>query len=147
MPLAVGDEFPDVELTDQRGAPMRLRGAGRPLLVVFFPAAFTPVCTGEWHALMTDDLDVDIVGISCDPVATLRHYAMTEGIAFPLLSDFWPHGEVARACDAFIEQRGIAGRTTYLVGSDGRIAAVWVHDPTVARDSMEYRAAIAALAG
>ena len=63
--------------------------------------------------------DTEVLAISCDPVYTLRTFADTDGLNFPLLSDFWPHGEVARAYDVFDEARGCPQRSSYVIDTDG----------------------------
>lgn len=145
--VSVGDPAPAFQLRDQGGATFDLDDVAGPVLITFFPAAFTPVCTGEWQALAESGLAdrVRIVGISCDPVASLRAYAVAEGIGFTLLSDFWPHGRVARAYGAFLDERGIATRASFLLDADKAVRAVWAHDPARARDVRDYLDAVDAL--
>ncbi|GMA84751.1 hypothetical protein GCM10025868_00010 [Angustibacter aerolatus] len=70
------------------------------MLLVFFPFAFSGICTTEACAFR-DDLstyqndDVQVLAISCDPVTALRAWSEAQGYEFPLLSDFWPHGAVS----------------------------------------------------
>ena len=97
-----GRRAPDFELRDQHGQRVRLssfRGS-RPVVLVFFPSAFSPVCSSELSTLREswpelDRPDVELVAVSCDPMFTLRAYSDREGIEFPMLTDFWPHGEVS----------------------------------------------------
>ena len=127
--LPDGSEAPDFELRDQHGTPVRLssfRGA-RDAVLVFYPYAFSRVCTGELTALrdawpQLDRDDVAVLGLSCDPMFSLRGYSDAEGIGFPLLSDFWPHGAVAQAYGVFDETSGTPGRSSYVVDPEGRIA-------------------------
>jgi peroxiredoxin len=128
--LELGRTVPDVELRDQHGQQVRLgvdRGVhrgGRPLVVMFYPYAFSRVCTDELRG-MRDSLPAfeaagaQVVAISCDPVFTLRAFADAEGVTFPLLSDFWPHGAVARAFGVFDAERGCAERSSFVVDSAG----------------------------
>lgn len=113
-PLAVGERAPDFVLTDQYGGEISLttmRADGKHVLVVFFPFAFSGICAGE---LAEIQLDIDafsneriaVVGISCDPMYSLKTWAAHEGYRFPLLSDFWPHGEVASAYGVLDTERG-----------------------------------------
>jgi mycoredoxin-dependent peroxiredoxin len=155
--LPVGSPTSVVRLHDQFGAdvvvggeedlgdldrPIAIRG---PLVVVFFPAAFTSVCTGELRALRDDGLnsmgphDDSLVAISCDSFLTLRAFADTEKIDYPLLSDFWPHGAAASAFDAFDADLGTARRTTYVIDHDGVVR--WSQERGLgdARDIAEIR--------
>jgi mycoredoxin-dependent peroxiredoxin len=152
MPIAVGDEAPDFALKDQHGRTVRLadlRGR-KAALVVFYPWAFTGVCGGELHAMQVElgalvSDDVELVTVSTDSMYALRAFADTEGFTFPLLSDFWPHGAVARAYGVLHEDIGIALRGTFLVDRDGVVRWTVVNDIGDARDVEDYRRAIAAL--
>ena len=127
--LALGASAPDFSLRDQFGQDVTLssyRGT-KAVAILFYPYAFSGVCTGEM-AGVRDRLaefmtfDTDVLAISCDPMFALRAFADADGLNFPLLSDFWPHGEVARAYDVFDEQTGAARRSSYVVDREGRIA-------------------------
>ncbi|WP_413452800.1 redoxin domain-containing protein [Georgenia phoenicis] len=146
---AVADRAPVLELPDTHGTPVRVGGARtRPQLVVFLPFAFSRVCGGELRALVEEPLTgVDVVAVTCDPVFTLRAWGEEEGVGFPLLSDFWPHGRAARAFGAFDDASGAPQRVTFLIDDDGAVA--WsVRTPGgVARSVADYRAAVAALTG
>jgi peroxiredoxin len=148
---AVGSVAPDFSLRDQHGATTSLSALrGRAALVVFYPFAFSGVCTGELTGLR-DVLDsfcndaVQLLAVSCDPVFSLRAWADEQGFEFPLLSDFWPHGAVASAYGVFDEGAGRADRGTFLVDASGVVRWSVVYDPGQARDLDAYRAAIAAL--
>ena len=95
---------PDFALRDQNGVEVSLSAltADKNVVVVFYPFAFSGICTGELDEIrdhlerfVSDDLQV--VCVSCDPMFTLRAWADIQGYFFPLLSDYWPHGEVTRA--------------------------------------------------
>jgi peroxiredoxin len=152
MPIAVGDDAPDFALTDQHGRTVRLadlRGR-KSALVVFYPWAFTGVCGGELHAMQAalDALvsdDVELVTVSTDSMYALRAFADREGFTFPLLSDFWPHGAVARAYGVLHEDIGIALRGTFLVDRDGIVRWTVLNGIADARDVEDYKRAIAAL--
>lgn len=126
--LRIGDPAPDFTLRDQFGQDVSLsayRGS-KAVAILFYPAAFSGVCTGEMAGIrdrlaefMT--FDTDVLAISCDPMFSLRAFADADGLNFPLLSDFWPHGEVARAYDVFDERTGAARRSSYVVDRDGAI--------------------------
>ena len=65
--------------------------------------------------------DTEVLAISCDPVYSLRAFADQDGLNFPLLSDFWPHGEVTRAYDVFDERKGCPRRSSYVIDKDGMV--------------------------
>ncbi len=149
MPVGIGDHAPDFVLRDQHGADVKLSGfAGdRNLVVMFYPYAFTGVCTGELRVLR-DELarfeaaDTTVLAISCDPMFALRVFAEQERLDFPLLSDFWPHGAVARAYDVFDEERGCALRGTFVVDRAGVVAWSVVNAIPDARDVADYLQAV-----
>ncbi len=151
-PLAVGSPAPGFALADQNGHPVELASfRGRTnVLLVFYPFAFSGICTGELGAIR-DDLGsyesevVQTLAISCDPMFTLRAWADREGYFFPLLSDFWPHGAVASAYGVFDDTRGMAVRGSFLIDRAGVIAWTQVNDPGRARDFAGYREALASL--
>ena len=152
-PLEAGDAAPDFTLRDQFGQDVTLssyRGQ-KALALVFYPAAFSGVCTGEMAGIrerlaefMT--FDSDVLAISCDPLFALRAFADADGINFPLLSDFWPHGSVSRAYGVFDEDAGQALRSSYVVDKEGVIS--WsVHSPMAdGRDLDEHLRQLAAVA-
>jgi mycoredoxin-dependent peroxiredoxin len=124
----VGAQAPDFALRDQHGVEVCLGDlrAASSVVLIFFPFAFTAVCTGELRALRErlPELTADgavILGISCDPMFALRVFAEQEQLPFPLLSDFWPHGAVARAYSVFDEERGCAVRGTFVVDRAGTV--------------------------
>ncbi|PRY63764.1 peroxiredoxin (alkyl hydroperoxide reductase subunit C) [Knoellia remsis] len=148
--LAVGERAPEFTLRDQNGADVSLadfRG-DKSVLLVFYPWAFSGICTGELTEIR-DDLgafvsdDVQVLTISCDAMFSLRAYADREGYFFPLLSDFWPHGEVARAYGVFDEQAGVALRGTFLVDPEGIVRWSLVTGIGERRDFSGYHAALA----
>ena len=150
-PPQVGEQAPDFELADQHGQAVRLRGLrGQVVVVVFFPHAFTPTCTGELCAIRDEGSafgrdDLVTLAVSCDPGAALKAFAAAQRIDYPLLSDFWPHGEVSRRYGVFFPPRGFATRATFLVDRDGVVRWSVVNGPGDARSTDDYRAALAAL--
>lgn len=124
-PPDVGAPAPAFVLRDQHGADVaRDAAGGGATLLVFFPFAFSGVCTGELRGLQEvagelGDLGVRVVGVSCDPVFALRAFADSDGLTFPLVSDFWPHGEVARAYGVLDEARGCPRRSSFLLDAEG----------------------------
>ncbi len=152
--LPVGAPAPELGLRDQHGREVTLASyAGeRAVVLVFYPWAFSRVCTGELDALRDrwadlDRPDVAVLGLSCDPMFSLRAFAEADDLPFPLLSDFWPHGAVATAYGVFDAERGCPRRSTFVVGRDGRVA--WsVHNAIgEARDVEEYLAVLDGLRG
>jgi len=151
-PLDVGAAAPPFRLRNQYGETVALedfRGE-KHVLVVFFPFAFSGICTGEFREIRDrlEDFegdDVQVLGISCDPMESIRAWADAEGYFFPLLSDFWPHGETARAYGVFWEETGFALRGTFLVDRDGVVRWGLLNGPGEPRDFAGYRAALAAL--
>src|SRR5680860_787793 len=97
---AVGEQAPDFTLRDQHGQDVTLSEVVRagPALIVFYPFAFSRICTAELRTLRDElasftDAGVQVLAVSCDPTYALKAYGAAEGIGFPLLSDFWPHGQ------------------------------------------------------
>jgi peroxiredoxin (alkyl hydroperoxide reductase subunit C) len=116
--------------------------------VVFYPLAFSGICTGELDQLR-DDLaefaDVQVLAISVDSVYTLKAWSDQQGYDFPLLSDFWPHGKVAQDYGVFNDEAGLANRGTFLVDIDGVIRFAEMNQPGEARDQTVWKQALAAL--
>ena len=152
MAVEVGQEAPDFELNDQHGTPVRLssfRGA-KNVVLVFYPLAFSGVCSGELCALrdefpeVTRD-DVELLTVSVDSTFTHRAWADKEGFEFGLLSDFWPHGGVAKAYGVLNEDKGIATRGTFVIDKSGVVQWLVVNPIPQARDIADYQKALAAL--
>lgn len=148
----VGDLAPDFTLTDTHGEPVALSQLrGTPVVVVFFPFAFSGICTGELCELRDniatfDDAGVRLLAVSCDSMFALRAWREREGYAFDLLSDFWPHGAVARRYGVFDAESGLALRGSFLIDADGVIRWAVRHPRGQARDLAGYQAALALLA-
>ncbi|QHY95306.1 Putative peroxiredoxin [Streptomyces sp. S4.7] len=175
--IPVGSQAPDFALKDNHGRTVRLfdlrggqgadggvvggpdggvdgaqdsDGDGRNVVLVFYPFAFTGVCTGELHALR-DQLpsfvndDTQLLAVSTDSIHTLRIFAEQEDLEFPLLSDFWPHGETSRAYGIFDEEKGCALRGTFVIDKRGVVRWSVVNGLPDARDLDEYVKALAAL--
>ena len=152
MSVDVGDEAPDFELQDQDRQPVRLSSfRGRKnVVVVFYPMSFTPTCQGELCAIRDslvdfDSDDVQTLAISCDSSAAHKRWAEEQGYRFPLLADFWPHGEAARAYGVFDDSLGLALRGTFIVDKAGTVAYKVVNAIPNARDLEEYKAVLAEL--
>ena len=150
--IAVGTEAPDFELRDNNAQTHKLssfRGQ-KNVVLVFYPFAFTGVCTGEMCAIRDDveslqNDDTQVFAISCDTVASLRVFAEREGLNYPLLSDFWPHGAVARAYGVFNETLGAADRGTFVIDKQGLVRWTVRNAVPDARDLADYQKALAEL--
>jgi peroxiredoxin len=146
--LDVGAPAPDFSLRNQHGELVELGGfAGRNLVMVFYPWAFSRVCSGELAEIRDNlaDLQSDssaVVAISCDAMFSLRVFADRDGLTFPLLSDFWPHGAVARRYGVFNEELGSSARATYIVDRDGIVRWQVANAIGEARDLDTYRRAL-----
>jgi peroxiredoxin len=151
MSLSVGDVAPEFSLPDQDKQVVSLADLrGRPVLVVFYPFAFSGICTGELCQLRDElasytEAGVQVVAISTDPTFSLKAFREKEGFEFPLLSDFWPHGDTARAYDVFNDKAGMALRGTFLVDADGTVAFAEVNQPGDARAQSGWKDAVAGL--
>lgn len=152
MALQAGSIAPNFTLTDQHGEELALSELVEesPVALVFFPLAFSGTCTNELCELrdnleIFDDAKVRLIGISVDSTFSLKAWAAAEGYEFSIVSDFWPHGAVAREYGVFIEERGIATRATLLIGEGRRVIASFENAPGEARDLGVYREALAAI--
>ena len=152
MAVEVGQQAPDFELKDQHGTPVRLssfRGA-KNVVLVFYPLAFSGTCTSELCAIRDDFPevtrdDVELLTVSVDSGFALRAWSDAERFAFSLLSDFWPHGDVAKLYGVFDSDRGLAIRGTFIIDKDGVVRWKVVNPIPQARDLAEYSKALAAL--
>jgi len=149
---AVGEPAPDFELVNQFGEPVRLSSfRGQNVVLVFYPFAFSGVCTGELceirdNLAVFEDARATVLAVSVDSKFSLRAYAEKEGYGFDLLADFWPHGAVASTYGVFDPEIGMAGRGTFIIDAVGTIRHVVVNPRGQARDLAEYRAVLAGLA-
>jgi mycoredoxin-dependent peroxiredoxin len=141
----LGGPAPDFSLTDQHGTPVRLSALrGRPVLIVFFPWAFSGICGGELRAVRDAHFeDAAVVAISVDSMFALRVFSDAEGFDFPMLADCWPHGEVASLYGVFDESMGVARRGSFVVDHAGILRWSVVNGIGEARDLEDYRRALA----
>ncbi len=146
LSLRLGATAPEFTMPDQHGRQVSLSTfRGRQVVVLlFYPYAFTGTCTGELRAIQ-DTLptfqndDVQVLGVSCDSMFALRVFADQQRLAYPLLSDFWPHGEVACAYGVFDEERGVAVRGTFVIDRAGVLRWQVVNAIPDGRDTAEYQ--------
>jgi mycoredoxin-dependent peroxiredoxin len=148
--VEIGDVAPDFELKDQTGQPVRLsdyRGK-KAVVLVFYPLTFTGVCEAEMCGIR-DDIDtfrsdeVETLAVSVDSPPAHQRWAHEQGFDFPLLSDFWPHGEVAQTYGVFEEQLGIAARATFVIDRDGKVVYTDRNPVPETRDQDRWRKALA----
>ncbi|WP_236683808.1 peroxiredoxin [Demequina flava] len=147
----LGEVAPDIALVDNHGRRTTLSDyRGAPLLLVFVPFAFSDTCTNELidlrdEAPLVPDSDLTVAVVSCDSLFTMKAWGDAHAYEGPLLSDFWPHGEAARAYGVFNEDKGLAGRGSFLIDSAGVLRWSVLSELGQARDLDEYRAAVRAL--
>jgi len=127
---AVGTPAPDFTLPDTEGKTFTLEQVrGRKTLLVFIPFPFTKTCDGEAcalrdHLATLEALDANVVVITCYPRQANKQWATENGFRFPVLSDFWPHGEASRRYGTFNEENGAANRTTFVLDAQGVVREV-----------------------
>ncbi len=134
MPIEKGQPAPDFTLVDQDGNEHTLsQYRGKPVVLIFYPLDFSPVCSKE-HACLVEDLskfnelDAVVLGISVDSKWCHKAFAEAKGIRYPLLADFHPKGAVAEKYGLYLADKGITNRATVIVDRDGKVAEVLLHD-------------------
>jgi peroxiredoxin len=151
MTIAVGEPAPDFVLPDQARQPVRLSDfRGKKVVLMFYPFAFSGICTPEVCAIRDRKADfvnddVQVLSVSTDSVHVTKAFAAAQDIEYPLLSDFWPHGAVAQQYGAFDEKVGVAHRATFVIDRDGIVRWSVVNAITEARDPEDYAQALAAI--
>jgi peroxiredoxin len=154
MTISVSQPAPDFELPSNQhadgppGKKYKLSDLrGKPVVLAFYPLDFSPVCSNE-NACFRDDLKrfeelgAQVLGISVDSVWTHDAFAKSLKLDYPLLADFHPKGEVARAYGLYQEDRGMTKRATVIVDRDGKVA--WIKEQPIAqaRDNAELLEAL-----
>ena len=141
--IETGSEAPDFDL--QVSGEERVRLADfrerRNLLLVFHPFAWTPVCEEEARDLQEnlpafESAETDVVLVSCDSAAARLAWKEHLKLTYTLASDFWPHGEAARAYGVFDETKGAAVRGTFLIDKTGVVVWSLVNDADTRRDEL-----------
>jgi peroxiredoxin len=152
MTPRIGQSAPDFALQNQYGELTSLSDffGKQHLVVVFYPFAFSRVCTGELGEIRDAVVDFTdsgavVLAVSCDPMFALRVFAEQQGLEFPLLSDFWPHGDVSRTYGVFNERLGCSGRATFVVDRSGVLRWYVENQIPQARDLDDYRKVLASL--
>ena len=145
-----GEQAPGFTGRTHHGEVIELdRLTGSPVLMMFYPFAFSRVCDAELQQLVARRehllaTEARVLAISCDPMHSLRAYAQlltadyseaeSSELPFDLVSDFWPHGEIAQRYGAFDPVKGAARRSSFLLDSTLRLAHVQSVPASEARD-------------
>ena len=130
--ISAGEPAPDFTLPDHRGQEVSLSDLrGQKVMLVFYPADFSPVCTDQLSIYQEvlgeiEDRGAKLVGISVDSSWTHRAFRKHLGIDIPLLADFHPKGEVSAAYGAYRDQWGTTNRSLVLIDEEGTVR--WVHE-------------------
>jgi len=133
--LKVGDKAPDFTLKDQNGSPVTLSDYinKKNVVLVFHPLAFTSVCDVQMPGYNQErqsfnGLNAQVFAISVDSVPAHRAWAeKLGGIDYPMLADFWPHGDVAQKYGVFLDS-GVSARATFVIDTNGVIRMIEVHE-------------------
>ena len=135
LKVKAGQPAPDFTLPAVSGKKIALseyRGK-RNVVISFVPAAFTPVCSGQWPGYnivkdMFDETDAILLGVSVDNIPTLHAWTRQMGkVWFEVLSDFWPHGSVAEEYGV-LRSDGLSERALFFIDKQGIISAILVMD-------------------
>lgn len=137
LKVEIGDRAPDFTLPSIGGKKISLSSfkGKKNVVISFVPAAFTPICSDQWpgyniaQELFTQN-DAILIGVTADNVPSL--YAWTSqmgdnGVWFPVLSDFWPHGETAQKF-GILRSDGVTERAIFIIDKQGIIRYIDVHD-------------------
>ncbi len=129
--LPAGSAVPRFSLRTAEGAPFTQDAViGERTLLVFYPFAFSPVCTDQLQLLeeVLEDLaakQITVVAISCDASDSQVAFAEKLGVTIRQLSDFEPKGETCRAFGVYFAPGGMATRALVLTADDGTLAWTW----------------------
>jgi peroxiredoxin len=133
--IEAGGKAPEFTLPDQDGKPVSLADfRGRTVVLVFYPADFSPVCTDQLNVYQEvlgefEQRGATLVGISVDGSFCHRAFRDHLGIGIPLLADFHPKGEVARAYGVWSDEYGVSGRALVMIGPEGRVEWSYMSPP------------------
>lgn len=145
------DPAPDFRTRNQHGQSLGPYPAtGKLSLLFFYPFAFSGICSSELRGLAerSDQFaGCQVLAISCDPMFALRGYADAEGFGFDLLTDFWPHGAIARDFGVFDDGSGAALRGSFLIDDSGRVRWSVVNPIDEHRNLDDHVAAVQQLIG
>ncbi len=127
-----GTPAPEFSLPDQDGNEVSLASLrGRTVVLVFYPLDFSPVCTDQlnvYHEIVPElERDgVSMYGVSVDSAFSHKAFQRELGVSIPLLADFHPKGEVARAYGVYIDERGHSQRALVMIDSEGIVTWSYV---------------------
>jgi peroxiredoxin (alkyl hydroperoxide reductase subunit C) len=130
--IAAGSEVPEFELKTEDGEPFtRDDLAGKTTVLVFYPYAFSSVCTDQFQIYqeVLDDFaahDATLYGVSTDASHSQRAFRESLGVTIAMLSDFEPKGATARAFGAYFEPGGMTTRALVIVGPDQTVKWSWI---------------------
>lgn len=128
QPLKKGIKAPDFSLKSTPDQEVSLKDfLGKPVILVFYPADFSPVCGSEltlFNEVLPEfkKYDAQLLGISIDNIWSHLAFAKERNLHFPLLSDFNPKGKVSKLYNAYQEEDGLSKRALYVIDKDGVIA-------------------------
>ena len=153
MKLKVGQYAPDFTLSSHDGKEIRLRDfRGKNVVLAYFPMAWTPVCTNQIPAYEErlsefENENTQVLGISVDHVPCLQAWAESlGGISFPILSDFWPHGKIAKQYGV-LRENGTTERAIFVIDTKGVIRDIDIHDIDDQPDNEELFAVLRQING
>jgi peroxiredoxin len=133
--IEAGAKAPEFTLPDQDGKQVSLADfRGQMVVLVFYPADFSPVCTDQLSVYQEvlgefDERGVRLVGISVDGAFCHRAFRSHLNLDIPLLADFHPKGEVARAYGVWSDEYGVAGRALVMVNGEGVVEWSYMSPP------------------
>jgi peroxiredoxin len=158
MAIQVGVDAPEFELASneiENGRPGKkfklsdFRGK-KNVVLAFYPLDFSPTCSSENVCFREDFSEFEkagaqVLGISVDSVWAHMAFAKQMGLAYPLLADFHPRGEVAGKYGLYLPERGVTARATVIVDKEGKVAWVKKEEISQARDNKAILAELAKL--
>ncbi len=133
--LKVGDTAPDFILQNQHKVEVSLKSLrGNKVLLSYHPLAWTRICEIQMRTLEAKNeelkrFNIIALGMSVDSQPCKKEWADHMRITkTDLLADFWPHGEVAKKYDIFIDKTGTSGRANFLIDEEGKIIFIKIYD-------------------
>lgn len=151
-PITIGQPAPAFELRDQNKELVSLADfKGTKTLIVFIPFPFTGICDSEGCAIRDglgalEAMDASVVVITAHSIPTNAKWAAENNFEFPILSDFWPHGDVIRAYGTFNADLGVAMRSSFVIDADGIVRDIIATESLgIAREHLAQVEALAAI--